>query len=99
MFFHFQFTCEKNVKQFVTLSLLNENFDACEHYGVDKYLGCAGLVVNPKYRGRGIGSHFLNVREAVCREFGIKLTTSSFTSDFSNRNADKAGFKLDVTIR
>lgn len=34
----------------------------------------------------------------MCREFGVKLTQTAFTSDFSNANADKAGFKTDVAI-
>lgn len=35
----------------------------------------------------------------MCREFDIHLTQTSFTSDFSNRNADKAGYKTDVALR
>lgn len=78
---------------------MNQYFDAFEHYGVHEYLGSAGLVVDSRYRGRGIGEEFLRVRRAVCKEFGIKLTSTVFTSDFSNRIADKVGFKLDVGLR
>lgn len=35
----------------------------------------------------------------MCREFGIKLTQTSFTSDYSNVNADRAGYKTDVAMR
>lgn len=35
----------------------------------------------------------------MCREFDIHLTQTSFTSDFSNKNADKAGYKTDVVLR
>lgn len=83
---------------FNTLSLLSENLDICEHYGVDKYLSSAGLVVLSKYRGRGIGQQFLVARKSVCDHFGIKLTSNTFTSDFSNQIADKAGFKIDKIV-
>lgn len=96
---NFQFSSEKNIRQFFTLSLLNEDFDTYERYGVDQYLTSAGLTVTPKYRGRGIGEQFLKSRAVICKEFGIKLTSTSFTSEFSNRIADKVGFKLDKIIR
>lgn len=35
----------------------------------------------------------------MCRKFGLKFTQTIFTSDFSNRNADNVGFKLDVAIK
>lgn len=94
-----QFKSEKNVRQFIAMGLVYENFDLFEHYSVDKYLSSAGLLVTPNYRGRHIGEKFLMVREAICKEFGIKLTSTLFTSDFSNRIADKVGFKLDIRLR
>lgn len=89
---------EKNVRLFTTMGLVYENFDLFEHYGVDKYLSSAGLLVTPNYRGRHIGEQFLVTREAICKEFGIKLTATVFTSDYSNRSADKVGFKLDASL-
>lgn len=41
----------------------------------------------------------ITFREAVCREFGIQLTQTAFTSDFSNKIADKAGYKTDVALK
>lgn len=35
-------------------------------------------------------------RKALGKPFGIKLTSSFFTSVFSNRVADNAGFHLDL---
>lgn len=96
---NFQFISEKNIRLFAVLSLQNEGFDTFEHYGVDKYLTSAGLVVTPKYRGRGIGEHFLKIRRAICKDFDLKLTSTAFTSDFSNRIADKVGFKRDYGMR
>lgn len=40
-------------------------------------------------------SHFC-YRKLLAKPFGFKLTNTVFTSDFSNRNADKAGFQLDL---
>lgn len=78
---------------FDIILLLYENFDTCQHYDVDKYLTSLGLIVVEKYRGRGIGEHFLRTRKAFCEAFGIKLTSTLFTSNYSNRIADKVGFK------
>lgn len=79
--------------------LLYENFEPFTHYNVDKYLGSVGLVVSSRYRGRAIGEHFLQTRRNFCNEFGIKLTSTAFTSNFSNRIADKVGFKPNTVIR
>lgn len=45
-----------------TMSLLYQNFDVFERYGVDKYLSSIGLSVDSKYRGRGIGRQFMLAR-------------------------------------
>lgn len=81
------------------MDLVYGNYDPFTDYNVDKYMSSLGLSVDRKYRGRGIGDHFLASRKAVCREFDIKLTQTIFTSDYSNANADKAGYKTDLAIR
>lgn len=81
------------------VDILYENYDTFVEYNVDKYMSSIALCVDRRYRGRGIGDHFLTSRKAMCQEFGIKLTQSSFTSDHSNANADKAGYKTDRAIR
>lgn len=81
------------------MGILYEDFDVCDRYGVDKYLTSVSLVVSSKYRGRGIGEQFLEARQSICKEFGITLTSTSFTSDHSNRLAKKAGFKVDKVLR
>lgn len=35
-------------------------------------------------------------RKALAKPFGFKLTSTLFTSDFSNRIAEKAGFQSDI---
>lgn len=79
--------------------LLRENFNIFETYGLDKHLSCIGLVVDKTYRRRGIAEQFLRCRNAICTEFGIRMTSTIFTADSSNRIADKIGFKLDKIIR
>lgn len=81
------------------MSLLHENCNIFELYKVDKYLTSVGLAVDNKYRGRGIAEHCLRIRKSICKEFGIKVTSTVFTADSSNRIADKVGFKLDKIMR
>lgn len=81
------------------VGVLYENYDTFEAHKVDKYMSSLGLSVDRNYRGRGIGDHFLTSRKAMCRAFGVTLTQTSFTSDFSNANADKAGYKTDVALK
>lgn len=40
----------------------------------------------------------LSYRKFLCKEFGLALTHTIFSSDYSNRNADKVGFKTDVSM-
>lgn len=87
----------KNV--FDVLSLMYTSFDPFECYGVTEFMASFGLSVDRKYRGRSIGDQFLATRGLLCKEFGLKLTHTIFSSDFSNRNADKVGFKADVIIK
>lgn len=81
------------------MSLLCANFDPFKQYAVDMYLDSQAIAVNKRYRGRGIAEQFLRCSEIICKEFEINLTSTIFTSDFSNRVADKVGFKLDKIIR
>ncbi|EZA48171.1 hypothetical protein DMN91_008313 [Ooceraea biroi] len=66
---------------------------AYDHYKTDKYLAAIGLSVAPKYRGYGLGTHILKIREHVGREYKIPATVTVFTSIFSQNNAAKAGFE------
>ncbi|XP_031636532.1 uncharacterized protein LOC116349302 [Contarinia nasturtii] len=86
---------ENNNRMYDVFRVLFDNFDIYEHYGVDYYMNGAGLAVAQKYRGRGIGLEFLKTRKSFCNMFRIELTSTIFTSSFSNNIADKAGFKLD----
>lgn len=79
--------------------LLEENFDIFQYHGVDEYFCPENLVVDSKYQGRGIGEQLLKTNTIICHHFGIKLISSIFTSDFSNRIADRAGFYLDRKLR
>ncbi|XP_055310814.1 uncharacterized protein LOC129573785 [Sitodiplosis mosellana] len=94
---HFKSQVTKDI--FDLMMILYENFDPFQHYGVDEYLSSFGLSVSRKYRGRSIGDHFLATRKNLCNEFALKLTHTFFTSDFSNHNADKAGFETNVAIK
>lgn len=38
-------------------------------------------------------------RRLVCQEFGIKVTHSMFSSDYSNKNAERTGYITDAEIK
>lgn len=78
--------------------LLYTNFEPFEHYGVDTFLTSFGLSVSREYRGRRIGDQFLETRKLLCKAYGLKFTQTVFSSDFSNRNADRAGFVTNATL-
>ncbi|KAJ6650023.1 Phosphatase Herzog, partial [Pseudolycoriella hygida] len=90
-------SCSSEITEILSdiISIPYTNFDPFTHYGVTEFLASFGLSVDKKYRGRGIGAHFLNARKSICQEFGLKITHTIFTSNFSNKNADKAGFQTD----
>lgn len=75
-----------------------KNYDPFEYYGVNEYLSSFGLSVDRKYRGRGIGVQLLATRKQLCKAYGLKFSQCTFSSDFSNRNADKAGFELTAAL-
>lgn len=96
--FIFQLKSQVTKDIFDLVLLLFENYDPTTKYNVSEYLTSFGLSVDRKYRGRSIGDHFLSSRKTICREFGLKFTQTIFSSDFSNVNADKAGFQTDVVL-
>lgn len=63
--FSFQFKGHVVNQLTEVLSLLFENYDTFKEYMVDEFMSSSGLTVDPKYRGRGIGTQFLASR-LVC---------------------------------
>lgn len=51
-----------SIVEFGIESMLYENFDVFEHYGVEEYMASFGLSVDKKYRGRRIGDQLLATR-------------------------------------
>lgn len=94
-----QLKSEKAKNLFGLFNLMYENFDPFECYGVDKFMASLGLSVHSNYRGRQIGDHLLATRKSMCKAFGLKLTHSMFSSEFSNGNADRVGFVPNVVIK
>lgn len=90
---------EKMRKYAELMFLLRENFNIFEVYGFDKHLSSIGLTIDKMYRRRGIAEQFFRCRKAICIECGIKMTSTVFTADSSNRIADRIGFKMDKIIR
>lgn len=78
---------------------LSLDFNVCKYYGVDKYLRCHGMVVLPKYRGRDIVRQFLLSRKAICKANHLELTSSIFTTSYTNQIADDIGYKCNKRLR
>lgn len=54
------------------------------------------MAVSSDYRGRGIGKKLVEAHEFVCKKHGLTVTSSSFTSNYSNKIADDCGFETNV---
>ncbi|XP_058116218.1 uncharacterized protein LOC131287957 [Anopheles ziemanni] len=89
-------TSRKIVAVFIYMT---ETANLFERYGVDKYLTAYGLSVNTRYRGRGIATEILKARVPICKAFGLRLTSTSFTAIGSQVPAAKVGFKTDLEMR
>lgn len=70
-----------------------------EKYGIDKYLAEFGLVVNKKYRYRGIATEMLKAQKPVMEAQGVILSSTAFTMIGSQKAATNAGFVEDFVIR
>ncbi|XP_062564978.1 arylalkylamine N-acetyltransferase-like 2 [Armigeres subalbatus] len=83
---------------FDTIGYISQQANVFEHYGVDHYLNAMGLSVDPVYRGRGIATELLRARSPLCKEIGLKLTSTCFTGIGSQTAARKAGFEENYSI-
>lgn len=72
---------------------VDEQRNLFEEFGVDKCLKGTGLYVLPEYRGEGICEQILRARVPLCKDLGIKLISTIFTSTLSQKAAYKAGYK------
>ncbi|XP_020291891.1 uncharacterized protein LOC109858747 isoform X2 [Pseudomyrmex gracilis] len=82
---------EKCQNRFCALNMTDIVYD---RYGIDKYLDAVGLIVTPEFRGYGLGTDILKIRNHVGREYNIPATSSVFTSLFSQISAANAGFEV-----
>lgn len=64
-----------------------------ERYNVDKYMGAFGLIVDPKYRQRGIATQLLKARVPILKAINIPISITAFTPLGSQIAASKAGFQ------
>ncbi|XP_063709635.1 uncharacterized protein LOC134838108 [Culicoides brevitarsis] len=85
-------------KVFDANNLVAERVNIKEKFKVDRFLGAFGLVVSRKYRGFGIGTEILRARIPLCKALGLKVTSNNFSGEKSQRIAEKAGFKVDVSV-
>ncbi|XP_032672772.1 uncharacterized protein LOC116844821 [Odontomachus brunneus] len=76
------------------MSDLTKQLQLYERYGVEKYMFAVGLSVAPAFRGYGLGTDLLKTRDKIGREYNIRMTSTAFTSPFSKKSAERAGFEL-----
>ncbi|KAJ6635825.1 hypothetical protein Bhyg_14411, partial [Pseudolycoriella hygida] len=75
-----------------------DQFDAFEHYQVERYLSAFGLSVAPAYRRLGIAVKLLEARKHLGKACGLTLTSNLFHSSVSQKVAEKAGFEKNFEI-
>lgn len=83
---------------FGAVDFIMQKFNIMKHYNVNEYMSGLGLIVLPKYRGKGIAMHMLKARQPLCKAIGISLTSTSFTEIGSQIPATRAGYVTDVEI-
>lgn len=72
---------------------LISGFDVFEHYGVSEYLKGSDIFVLPEYRALSIGKKLVESWELICKQHNLKVASSVFTTQFSNKIADDCGFE------
>ncbi|XP_031640313.1 uncharacterized protein LOC116352132 [Contarinia nasturtii] len=75
------------------------NFDVCDYFKVEKYMSISALVVHPNHRKRGIAEHLLSNTREICKKLKLPLVSGVFTSDGSNKAAQKVGFNVTLGTR
>lgn len=65
-----------------------------DHYGVDTFLGSAGLCVHRDFRGLGVARLLLEARTHVAKLYDISVTASVFTGVGSQTAAERSGFEV-----
>lgn len=68
------------------------DFDLFKKYNVDHNFTELGLSVDPKYRRRRIAEYLLRARKEIGVACGLKLTNIFYSSDYSDKCAESAGF-------
>jgi hypothetical protein len=79
------------------MTKLKKGLRLYERYGADKCLYAFGLAVEPGFRGYGLGTDILKIRDKVGRAYNVPMTTTAFTSPYSKKSADNAGFETLLT--
>lgn len=80
------------------MKFAEQQCDVCELYQVDAYLATMGLCVNSAYRGRGIATQMLKARQEIMKILNLKLTSTQFTGEGSQKAAMKAGFEENFCV-
>ncbi|XP_041978565.1 uncharacterized protein LOC121732677 [Aricia agestis] len=83
----------KEMEKFVKAVLVLENpKDLKEKY--PRHTFGKGIAVHPDYRGMGIATEFIRIRNLICKEHNVPMSTSLMTAIGSQRAAEANGWKL-----
>ncbi|CAG9803627.1 unnamed protein product [Chironomus riparius] len=83
---------------FGVMNYANKQFSPFKHYNVDHILYAFTVGVKPNYTRRGIANHMFQCRRLLCKELGLKVTTTHATANGSQKAALNAGFEENFSI-
>ncbi|KAF5293139.1 hypothetical protein FQA39_LY13749 [Lamprigera yunnana] len=79
---------------FESMDYLTDQNDTFSKLNSDFLLSGLGLYVLPEFRGQGVGLEIIKARDDLCKAVGIPAIVTVFTSHFSQRIAEVAGYKM-----
>lgn len=79
-------------------TFIDKKFLVAEHFNVDHYLYCMGLVVKTVYRGRGIATEMLKARTPFIKALGLPVNATICTGKATQKAALAVGFEENYAI-
>lgn len=81
-----------------SLHFLENEFNALDHYRVDRCISGAGLCVIEKFHRCGIATKILQSREHLLKSIGVDVTTTLFSTIGAQKAAKAAGYDENYSI-
>ncbi|XP_052738782.1 uncharacterized protein LOC128198301 [Bicyclus anynana] len=93
-----QFKNEKLLKYMMIRANSKKLVDVFEYYDVDKYLTSNGLNVLSEHRGQNIGARLIEARRDLCKQFGINVACSVFSSKVAQVLAERCQYEIMAAV-